>query len=239
MRWLILSLLLPLSIAASPTRTIHLKKDEVAVVNTALGIATIIQVSDVATSVVLGDSAAFKVEYLNQGITIKPLRLRATSNLYISTNFSRFSVKLEPAPQASADYVVYLEEFQPPKPKNEAFSSELRWKEVNLMAQSRDVVATLARVAKTRDLVLFEIEIRPLKNSMTVDPAAFWVMQEKIHRPIDRLTLSGLAANSEDPVTATISLRKSDLLAEASATLEVRLKATIKIKISKGLLWTH
>jgi type IV secretory pathway VirB9-like protein len=90
-------------------RTVEIKKDQIVTVRTALGVATIIQVPDRPTSLVVGDQTAFKVEYLDQAITIKPLHGGARSNLYIYTDYRRFNVQLMTTTEVSADYVVYLE----------------------------------------------------------------------------------------------------------------------------------
>src|SRR5690348_14383823 len=75
-------------------RKVYLKRDDIALVRTAVGIATLIQVPDRPTSVVLGDTNAFKVEYLENAITLKPLSRSAKSNLYIYTDARRFNVSL-------------------------------------------------------------------------------------------------------------------------------------------------
>ncbi len=61
-----------------------LKPDQIVTVKTALGLATIVQVPDVPTRLVIGNQSAFKVEYLDKAITIKPLRALVGTNLYIS-----------------------------------------------------------------------------------------------------------------------------------------------------------
>ena len=59
--------------SASKVRKVFMASDEIVTVRTALGIATIIQVPEKPNSVVLGDQNSFRVEYLDQAITIKPL----------------------------------------------------------------------------------------------------------------------------------------------------------------------
>lgn len=61
MKWLLI-ILIPICTYAAPARKLVIHKDEVVTIRTAIGIATIIQVPDQPTSLVLGDSAAFKVE---------------------------------------------------------------------------------------------------------------------------------------------------------------------------------
>ncbi len=85
--WIFL-LVLSLSPSAwAKVRKVEVTKDQVVTVRTVIGIATIIQVPDKPNSIVVGDLAGFKVEYLDQAITIKPLDGRARSNLYIYTDF--------------------------------------------------------------------------------------------------------------------------------------------------------
>lgn len=79
--------LLALNASASErVRRVPILGDQIVTVRTSIGIATIIQVPDRPNSVVVGDQDAFKVEYLDQAITIKPLSSRAKSNLYIYTD---------------------------------------------------------------------------------------------------------------------------------------------------------
>ena len=132
MSCLLFLLLFPLNLSANPARKVVVHRDEVVTVKTAVGIASIIQVPDQPTSLVLGDSAAFKVEYLNQAITVKPLHGHATSNLYIHTDFERYSVKLVAGAQAAADYVVYLTPFEAPKPKREALDKNIHWQSIGM-----------------------------------------------------------------------------------------------------------
>ena len=92
--------------ANAGVRYIPTKKDQIITVKTSLGIATIIQVPDRPTSVVIGDQSAFKVEYLDTAITIKPLITNARTNLYIYTDWQRYNVKLIPTKKTQADYVL-------------------------------------------------------------------------------------------------------------------------------------
>src|SRR5690606_17824343 len=95
--------------ASGRVRKVEVKPDQIVTVRTAIGIATIIQVPERPNSIVVGDQSAFKVEYLDQAITIKPLHGSAKSNLYIYTDYRRFNVQLVTTSEPAADYVVYLE----------------------------------------------------------------------------------------------------------------------------------
>jgi len=96
------------AMSSQRVRKVEVNGDQIVTVRTSIGIATIIQVPDRPNSVVVGDQDSFKVEYLDQAITIKPLTSGAKSNLYVYTDWKRFNVELISGAQASADYVVYL-----------------------------------------------------------------------------------------------------------------------------------
>lgn len=92
----------------SNVKKIEVKVDELTTIHTAVGIATIIQLPEPIQGVIIGDQGAFKIEYLDKAITIKPLRFGAKTNLYINTPTRRFNVRLVTQNQDSSDYVVYL-----------------------------------------------------------------------------------------------------------------------------------
>ena len=235
MNWII-ALTLPLYVFANPARKIVVHKDEVVTVKTAIGIASIIQVPDQPTSLVLGDSAAFKVEYLNQAITVKPLRGNATSNLYINTEFDRYSVKLVAGAQGLADYVVYLKPFE--KPRSEFQAENLGWKKIGIRRTSRFGSIELSKMATARNTIFFEFEIIRLQDTK-IDPGSFWVFQEKVGRPIQDLLLSSLEAKRNEPVKVTLSVRRSDLKVGAPVEVELRLSEKSSFYISKELLWKN
>ncbi len=224
---------------AAPTRKVVVHKDEVVTVKTALGIATIIQVPDQPSSVVLGDAAAFKVEYLDQAITIKPLHGRAVSNLFIHTDYDRFSVKLVTGAQVLSDYVVYLAPFREPKPRMPGgFDKSLSWKVVGLAKNSQLGKVILSRIAKTSDRVFIEMEITA-KNSYRLDPGIFWLSQGLQYQPIQELLLSSLEVKAGRKVTATLVIRKSDLKLNKAISVEVRSKDKVSFPLRKELVWNE
>jgi hypothetical protein len=238
MNWFLFFLLFPISISANPARKTVVHKDEVITVKTALGIATIIQVPDQPTSVVLGDSAAFKVEYLNQAITIKPLHGHATSNLCIHTDYARYSVKLIAGSQGAADYVVYLTPFEPPKPKSAALDKSLRWKNVGIKRESKTASIMLKRIAKTPTTAIIEFEFT-FSQDFRIDPGSFWLIQSSGSRPINELLLSTLDAKKSQPVSATLIIQKSDLKPSEPARMEIRFQTPTSFQLSKEMLWKN
>jgi type IV secretory pathway VirB9-like protein len=87
--------------ASERVRKIEVKPDQIVTVRTAIGIATIIQVPERPNSIVVGDQAGFKVEYLDQAITIKPLHSGARSNLYTNTSESKRDDHCGPPPNGT------------------------------------------------------------------------------------------------------------------------------------------
>lgn len=236
MSWLFFLLFFPISLAANPARKVIVHKDEVVTIKTALGIATILQVPDQPTSVVLGDSSAFKIEYLNQAITIKPLHGHAVSNLYINTDFERYSVRLVTGAQAGADYVVYLKPYSAPRPVSIASDKRLIWKKIGIRRKSDFGSFTLTRMAKAENSIVVEIEMIPTSDGK-IDPGVFWLLQGKSNTPIQDLFLSSLDAKKGKPLAATIVVKKSDLKSGAPVGLEIRLPHPISFSLREELLW--
>ena len=90
--FIMLALNMTPSHAGQRVRHVAVQGDEIITVRTSIGIATIIQVPDRPNSVVVGDQESFKVEYLDQAITIKPLSQGVKSNLYVYTDWKRYNV---------------------------------------------------------------------------------------------------------------------------------------------------
>lgn len=91
---------------AKPTRTLDLSEADVGQVHAALGYSTILQFDARPTSAVLGDQDAFKVEYVGNSLTIKPLVPGGRTNLFVFTDYERFSFRLITGASGQVDYVV-------------------------------------------------------------------------------------------------------------------------------------
>lgn len=233
---MILNFILPIALA-SGVRHLEVKRDEVVDVKTAVGIATIIQVPDQPTSVVLGDSGAFSVEYLNQAVTIKPLRMNAASNLYIHTDFDRFTVKLVSAPPSQADYVVYIKTaaVRPPAFAGPAHQ-KIDWRSIHLSQVTTLGAAKLTRVGSSKDRFFIEVVITP-SITQKLDPGVFWLVQEKRTIPIEELLLPSLALEKSKPFLMTVSFRKSAAIAGKPLNLEVRSQRTSTLTVPSEVLW--
>jgi hypothetical protein len=219
------------AVAGVKVRKVHLKRDDIAIVKTAVGIATIIQVPDRPTSVVLGDTNAFKVEYLENAITIKPLGHSSKSNLYIYTDSRRFNVSLITSLQVEADYVVYLE----PEPSKPDPTSD-RWRPYAVEKISEPLRFNIKRLGKSGELLLLEFTITS-SESKPISPNWIWITQHGRTVPIESLSLSGLQLTANTNVSGLISLRKSETRLNQSLTLEFRSPKPISVKLPEVSQW--
>lgn len=227
----VLMFLLPLSTWAR-VRTVEVKKDQIVTVRTALGVATIIQVPDRPNSLVVGDQSAFKVEYLDQAITIKPLHGSARSNLYIYTDYRRFNVQLVSGPEISADYVVYLE-----NPQEKVKSSAIGWRNYRNHLKNETLVFETKRVASTADgVLLIEFEIRSVVREK-FRPDWLWLTQSGITRPIHSLALSGQDLGNGRTIKGVIQVLKNDASTAEALRIELRRKKISYLTIPKGVAW--
>jgi len=230
---LILMLLFSLSSPAlARVRKVETTQDQIVTVKTAIGIATIIQVPDRPNSIVVGDQAAFKVEYLDEAITIKPLRAGAKSNLYVYTDFRRFNVQLVTGAEPSADYVVYLE-----NPKEKKQTGSLHWISVHRSITNEGVKFAITRAARTSDGVLIVEFTLTSDKRQKVEPAWIWLTQEGTTKPIQNLYLSNLECSPGAPVSGSFQILRSDINENTPLRFELRRKKTSTVTISKVATW--
>ncbi len=216
-------------------KKLHLKRDQIAQVRTAVGIATLIQVPDRPTSVVLGDTNAFRVEYLENAITIKPLTHSSKSNLYIYTEGRRFNVSLVTLPLSSADYIVYLEpENSQPDPKREKLSE--KWRDYNTEKSNHDFTVSVTRLGKSERLLMIAFQVTTTK-SVKLKPGWIWLTQGKRTVAIQDLNLSGLEVTERAPVSGFMSIKVMDIRSATPLLLEFRSPTPIKIRLPEVKSW--
>ncbi len=222
--------------ASSRVRKVPVLPDQIVTVKTALGIATIIQVPDRPNSLVVGDNVAFKVEYLDQAITIKPLHGGAKSNLYIYTDYRRFNVQLITGAESIADYVVYLD-VPKEKEKSKDTKPSLFWTRFHNSLKSDSISFNVQRLSRTKDGVLI-IEFK-LKGSAKekIDPTWFWLTQDGSTTPIHRLILSRLDVDGKNSVDGMIQVLRSDLSISKPFRMELRRKKTSYLTIPEVSSW--
>lgn len=228
----ILSLVTTVAMANTRVRRVSVIGDQIITVRTALGIATIIQVPDRPNSVVVGDQEAFKVEYLDQAVTIKPLDSSAKTNIYIYTDWKRYNVELISGAGAVADYVVYLE-----NPKKKMEVSEIKWIEFKRSFRNGDILLETKRVAKLKNGIL-QIEFYlTSEKKQSIHPEWIWITQGGKTRPINNLILSSLEITPHTKVQGVLQLLASDFESSETFRLEIKRDKTTFLTIKKVDSW--
>ena len=222
--------------AAERVRRVQVSGDQIVTVRTSIGIATIIQVPDRPNSVVVGDQDSFKVEYLDQAITIKPLSGSAKSNLYIYTDWKRFNVELVSGSEAIADYVVYLEI---PKDKPLATSSKdsgIRWTNFKNSLRNEFITLDVKRVGRANDILIIEFSVSSKKKE-TFKPEWLWLTQNNETRPIQNLFMSAIEVSSQRNISGVFQIKENDLNAAEPIRLELRRSKNSYLTIEKVNSW--
>ena len=223
--------------ATQRVRRVPVQGDQIVTVRTSVGIATIIQVPDRPNSVVVGDQDAFKVEYLDQAITIKPLSGGAKSNLYIYTNWKRYNVELVSGQEVVADYVVYLDN---PKEKESTRSNSetgIKWTDFKNTLRNDSLQLNVKRVGRAKDgVLLVEFSISSKKKEV-FKPEWLWLTQEGETRPIHNLFLSALETSPQKGISGVLQMREADLNTSEPVRLELRKAKVSYLTIQKVNLW--
>lgn len=231
------SLLTLNSNASQRVRRVPVLGDQIVTVQTSIGIATIIQVPDRPNSVVVGDQDSFKVEYLDQAITIKPIASGAKSNLYIYTDWKRYNVELVSGSESVADYVVYLEN---PKEKPVSRSSSdtgIKWTDFKNHLRNDSLEFYVTRLGRAKDgILLIEFTITS-KQKMAFKPEWLWLTQYGETRPIHNLFLSALEATPQKGISGVLQIREADMNTSESVRLELRRTRLSYLTIQRVASW--
>jgi hypothetical protein len=215
--------------AANSIRKVEAKPDGIININTALGIATIIQLPETIQSVIIGDQSGFKVEYLDRAVTIKPLRWGARTNLYLVTEKQRYNLRVLTLKQETADFIVYVE-----SPKEDTTVS---WRLFNKKMQTDTFTLEIVKIGKTKaGFILLDGKLSS-NRFLTMNPEQFWIYQDKDSKVINGLYLSQLRLVPKKPIQFGISLATSDLEPNRSVTLELHLLESLSLEIPKEYLW--
>lgn len=232
---LIIALLTNLSaFGDSHVKKVNVSVDELSQVHTAVGIATIIQCPEAVSSVIIGDQGAFKIEYLDKAITIKPLRVGAKTNLYISTATTRYSVRLNSVSQDSADFIVYL------APKSSVEKSEVKWREFQRSVTKGNLTLELKRVGRTKGFTILDMALKSSEDQR-IDPDSIYLSQGSESKIINSLFLSSTELTTKNPILLMVSLSQSDLIKEVPASIEIKSPISktpkMSMELSREVLW--
>lgn len=222
---------------ASPNnvRKTSVSLDELTVIKAAVGIATIIQLPEPVQTVIIGDSGAFKIEYLDKAITIKPLRYGAKTNLYVNTKERRYNLRLTTVTQDQSDYVVYVE------PKTHKITNSVTWRDYKRKAESKikDTELLTKRLGRTKDgFLLLEFEVKSSAEKK-LEPSAFWIYQGSEKRVIHSLFISDSKISKDKPVFGTVSIALSDLVSQVAGSFELKLseRERLNAELPREVLW--
>lgn len=218
-------------------RRVPVHGDQIVTVKTSIGIATIIQVPDRPNSVVVGDQNSFKVEYLDQAITIKPLIGGAKSNLYIYTDWKRYNVELVSGGESSADYVVYLENPKQKSQMTKSRNSGIKWSEFKNHLRNETLTLKVHRVGRTNDGILL-VEFQVISTTKEVfKPEWLWLTQSGETKPIHNLFMSALEVSPQRGITGVLQMREIDLNLNEPIRVELKRKRISYLTIQKASLW--
>lgn len=214
---------------AAHIRSVPLASNQILNINTALGIATIIQLQETIQSVIIGDQSGFKVEPLDKAITIKPLRWGAKTNLYLVTEKQRYNLKLHTDKQEIADFIVYIQ-----MAKDE---SNILWRTFEKKVQVNSLTFELLKIGKSKSgFILLSGRIRS-KESQTIKPEQFWIYQGNQSKVINGLYLSSTSVTLKYPIEFGISLALSDLEEKKPIILELKSNPNLTLAIPADVLW--
>lgn len=209
---------------ATPTRTLLLNENDVGEIRTAIRYSTMLEFDSRPLSVILGDQDAFKVEYVGNSLTIKPILPSSQTNLFVMTDYEKFNFKLRMTNSERADYKVRVKK-KAVKEDNKN-GTKLHFRKVKKTATSKNVVLELSSIAtpKSKDLYLITFSVGLLgKNPMgdlSFKAEDFHVLQGKVEIAIDNLSLDALELTKDKPTAyGSLILRSADLKTSQRVTL--------------------
>lgn len=213
----------------TPIKTVRYIQDDILNVNTALGIATIIQLPETIQSIIIGDQSGFKVEYLDKAVTIKPLRWGAKTNLYLITEKGRYNLRLHTERQEQADFIIYVD-----TTKEE---ERVTWRSLNKKVQTDGWTFEVLKIGKSKSgffILTGKIQCRECRS---IKPENLWVFQESKSKVINGLYLSKLIPTTKNPVEFGISLASTDLKEKKPLQLQFKGELTLIMDIPAEVLW--
>lgn len=232
-----ISLLTVNSNAAQRVRRVPVQGDQIVTVRTSIGIATIIQVPDRPNSVVVGDQDSFKVEYLDQAITIKPLNGGAKSNLYIYTDWKRFNVELVSGDESVADYVVYLENQKEKVISQSGGDTGIKWTDYKNGLRNENFQLNVKRLGGAKDGILLVEFVVSSSKKESFKPEWLWLTQNGETRPIHNLFMSALEVSPQKSISGVLQMREVDLSIDDPVRLELRKTKISFLTIQKVTSW--
>ena len=242
---------------AKTVRTVEADESKVVLINTALGYSTIMEFTSKPLSAVLGDQDAFKIEYVGNSITLKPLLSRAQSNLFVFTEYDRFNCTLRTVAPAEVDYIVKVSAPSRGYPVL-ADSAGILPAPTRSVTHSRKVqktaiwhgyalrVRSVAEIKgeNSRTVTVYEVELSSKKVQYAFSAGAIGVKQSDHFIPIESLFLDSAELNpGKLPVHGKIVILNADyqpgrplsiLFAVPQHQLHVTLSGSASVKKIEG-----
>ena len=208
------------------TRTLSLAESNVAPIRTALGFTTMLNFDVRPSSVILGDQDAFKIEYAGNGLAIKPVIARAKTNLFVFTDYDRFSFQLIAGPQNEADYAIHVKGKRPYS-EDTPDKADSRTRKIEKMIVKKigsgkvcdGFELTVDSIAWERNGGTYQAKfgVRNVQSEIPVDglhfqPGDFDVFQNRKSLPIENLYLDGLVFTKQlRKIQGTLVLAEANL----------------------------
>lgn len=193
--------------SAKPTRTLVMNESQVEEIRTALGFSTILDFGGRPGGVILGDQDAFKVEQMSGGLAIKPLFPGSKSNLFVFTDYDRFSFRLVTAPQAQADYRVVVK-----KKRDQGFAVEsgkaLRIKTLGTKKRCSGFTLILKRTAIPISEKVAIVDFSLKGPASSIQPGDFEILSGSQMVPVSDLLLSALKLDPTSGISGSAIIPK-------------------------------
>ena len=228
---------IPIQALSRSIRTVVTDDTNVTVIHTAVGYSTILEFESKPISAVLGDQDSFKLEYVGNSITIKPLIPRTKSNVFIFTEYARFNCQLVSGPANEVDYIVRI------RPNVKAYPVEVAGakplaapppeepvqfvtKAIHKSASYNGITLTVISVARERDVskprsvTLIDFELSSKKSPYAFQAQSIGVKQGGKFLNLESLYLDNLElAPGNLPVRGKLALLSQDFKSSSSVTL--------------------
>ena len=215
----------PLQSYAKTIREIEGGENKIVGVNTALGFSTILEFDSKPISAVVGDQDAFKLEFVGQSITVKPLIPHAQSNLFVFTEYDRFNCTLRAGSATNVDYIVKIKAAHPSLPGDVADSkrrvpdekpTEFGRREIHQGASWGGFTLTIQRLVQVKGLdpsravTVIEVKLVTKNKPYAFSPQSLGVKQSGHFATIESIYLDSLNLRFRQAVHGKIVLLSQD-----------------------------
>jgi hypothetical protein len=174
-----------------------------------------VEFSTKPTQAVLGDQDAFKLEYIGNSITLKPVVQNAKSNLFVYTEWGRFTFTVSTVAPGAADYLVKVA-FKSEETKVPAARSPKRIP-VSRSATAQGFTLSVKEIEMPLDLknprgsTLIRFELSSTKKPYSFQPASLGLKQGSQFIPIDQIYLDQLELKPKaNPIHGSVVLLNAD-----------------------------